>query len=87
MPDPPENVKCTGVGEDTATIIWEPPKFDGGVPIKGMILNHLFVRHPYRQTAEMNTGQGNRLAAGLKDENLCTVQMLYCIQTCKAELF
>ncbi len=35
VPDPPENVKCTGVGEDCATIIWEPPKFDGGAPLKG----------------------------------------------------
>lgn len=35
VPDPPENVKCTAVGEDCATIVWEPPKFDGGVPIKG----------------------------------------------------
>lgn len=37
VPDPPENVKCTGVGEDCATIIWEPPKFDGGAPLKGKI--------------------------------------------------
>jgi len=35
VPDPPENVKCTGVGEDTADIKWDPPKFDGGVPVKG----------------------------------------------------
>uniref|UniRef100_A0A3P9J8M9 Myosin-binding protein C, fast-type n=1 Tax=Oryzias latipes TaxID=8090 RepID=A0A3P9J8M9_ORYLA len=38
VPDPPENVKCTGVGEDCATIVWEPPKFDGGVPIKGYLM-------------------------------------------------
>ncbi|XP_062387737.1 myosin binding protein Ca isoform X1 [Sardina pilchardus] len=38
VPDPPENVKCTGVGEDTATIIWDVPKFDGGVPIKGYLM-------------------------------------------------
>ncbi|XP_028841225.1 myosin binding protein Ca isoform X2 [Denticeps clupeoides] len=38
VPDPPENVKCTGVGEDTATIIWEPPKFDGGAPVKGYLM-------------------------------------------------
>ena len=29
MPDPPEAVKCVSVGEDTANIVWEPPKFDG----------------------------------------------------------
>ncbi|XP_047465167.1 myosin binding protein Cb isoform X1 [Mugil cephalus] len=38
VPDPPENVKCTGVGEDCATIIWEPPKFDGGAPVKGYLM-------------------------------------------------
>ncbi|XP_054623563.1 myosin binding protein Cb isoform X2 [Dunckerocampus dactyliophorus] len=38
VPDPPEHVKCTSVGEDCATIIWEPPKFDGGAPIKGYLM-------------------------------------------------
>ncbi|XP_041830313.1 myosin binding protein Cb isoform X1 [Melanotaenia boesemani] len=38
VPDPPENVKCTGVGEDCASIIWDPPKFDGGAPVKGYLM-------------------------------------------------
>ncbi|XP_008327852.1 myosin binding protein Ca isoform X1 [Cynoglossus semilaevis] len=38
VPHPPENVKCTSVGEDTATIIWDPPPYDGGVPIKGYLM-------------------------------------------------
>ncbi|XP_076852726.1 myosin binding protein Ca isoform X2 [Brachyhypopomus gauderio] len=38
VPDPPENVRCTGVGEDTANILWDPPKFDGGVPVKGYLM-------------------------------------------------
>ncbi|KAJ8245834.1 hypothetical protein GJAV_G00260800 [Gymnothorax javanicus] len=38
VPDPPEGVKCTSVGEDTANIVWEPPKFDGGAPIKGYLM-------------------------------------------------
>ncbi|KAJ7984554.1 hypothetical protein DPEC_G00356000 [Dallia pectoralis] len=38
VPDSPENVKCTSVGEDCATIVWEPPKFDGGAPIKGYLM-------------------------------------------------
>uniref|UniRef100_A0A8C9TPP0 Myosin-binding protein C, fast-type n=1 Tax=Scleropages formosus TaxID=113540 RepID=A0A8C9TPP0_SCLFO len=38
VPDPPEAVKCMSVGEDTATITWEPPKFDGGAPIKGYLM-------------------------------------------------
>ncbi|XP_069011837.1 myosin binding protein Cb isoform X2 [Embiotoca jacksoni] len=38
VPDPPEHVKCTSVGEDCGTIVWEPPKFDGGAPIKGYLM-------------------------------------------------
>ncbi|XP_061702428.1 myosin binding protein Ca [Syngnathoides biaculeatus] len=38
VPDPPENVKCTSVGENCATIIWDPPAFDGGVPVKGYLM-------------------------------------------------
>ncbi|XP_051969612.1 myosin binding protein Cb isoform X3 [Xyrauchen texanus] len=38
VPDPPVNVKCTAVGEEIATIVWEPPKFDGGVPLKGYLM-------------------------------------------------
>ncbi|XP_061906235.1 myosin binding protein Ca isoform X2 [Entelurus aequoreus] len=38
VPDPPENVKCTSVGEDCATVTWDPPAFDGGVPIKGYLM-------------------------------------------------
>uniref|UniRef100_A0A8C6KVP2 Myosin binding protein Ca n=1 Tax=Nothobranchius furzeri TaxID=105023 RepID=A0A8C6KVP2_NOTFU len=38
VPNSPENVKCTSVGEDSATITWDPPSFDGGVPIKGYLM-------------------------------------------------
>uniref|UniRef100_A0A4W6BPI6 Myosin-binding protein C, fast-type n=1 Tax=Lates calcarifer TaxID=8187 RepID=A0A4W6BPI6_LATCA len=38
VPDPPEHVKCTSVGEDCATIVWEAPKFDGGAPVKGYLM-------------------------------------------------
>ncbi|CAN9509104.1 unnamed protein product [Ophioblennius macclurei] len=38
VPDPPEHIKCTGVGEDCATIVWDPPTFDGGAPIKGYLM-------------------------------------------------
>ncbi|KAG7336471.1 hypothetical protein KOW79_001164 [Hemibagrus wyckioides] len=38
VPDPPEHVKCIGVGEDCATITWEAPKFDGGAPVKGYLM-------------------------------------------------
>uniref|UniRef100_A0A3B3H3Y3 Myosin-binding protein C, fast-type n=1 Tax=Oryzias latipes TaxID=8090 RepID=A0A3B3H3Y3_ORYLA len=38
VPNPPENVKCTSVGEDSATVTWDPPSFDGGVPIKGYLM-------------------------------------------------
>uniref|UniRef100_A0A8C2WX11 Myosin-binding protein C, fast-type n=1 Tax=Cyclopterus lumpus TaxID=8103 RepID=A0A8C2WX11_CYCLU len=38
VPNPPENVECTSVGEDFGTITWDPPAFDGGVPIKGYLM-------------------------------------------------
>ncbi|XP_023269591.1 myosin-binding protein C, fast-type isoform X3 [Seriola lalandi dorsalis] len=38
VPNPPENVKCTSVGEDSATITWDPPAVDGGVPVKGYLM-------------------------------------------------
>ncbi|XP_053706943.1 myosin binding protein Ca isoform X1 [Synchiropus splendidus] len=38
VPNPPENVKCTSVGEDCASITWDPPSFDGGVPVKGYLI-------------------------------------------------
>nr|XP_043907160.1 myosin binding protein Ca isoform X3 [Solea senegalensis] len=38
VPNPPENVKCVSIGEDTGTITWDPPPYDGGVPIKGYLM-------------------------------------------------
>ncbi|XP_068434498.1 myosin binding protein Ca [Clinocottus analis] len=38
VPNTPENVKCTSVGEDFGTITWDPPAYDGGVPIKGYLM-------------------------------------------------
>ncbi|XP_056144374.1 myosin binding protein Ca, partial [Lampris incognitus] len=38
VPDPPENVRCSSVGEDFAIISWDPPAFDGGVPVKGYLM-------------------------------------------------
>ncbi|XP_069565073.1 myosin binding protein Ca [Brachyistius frenatus] len=38
VPNPPGNVKCTSVGDDCGTITWDPPAFDGGVPIKGYLM-------------------------------------------------
>ncbi|MED6274929.1 Myosin-binding protein C, fast-type, partial [Characodon lateralis] len=38
VPNPPENVKCTSVGEDSAFITWDPPSFDGRVPVKGYLM-------------------------------------------------
>ncbi|KAM6957254.1 myosin binding protein Ca [Aplochiton taeniatus] len=38
VPNPPENVRCTAVGEDSATVTWDPPSFDGGVPVKGYLM-------------------------------------------------
>ncbi|NXA44188.1 MYPC2 protein, partial [Eudromia elegans] len=38
VPDPPEAVRVTSVGEDWAVLVWEPPKFDGGQPEHPWIL-------------------------------------------------
>ncbi|XP_060705631.1 myosin binding protein Ca isoform X1 [Hemiscyllium ocellatum] len=38
VPDPPENVKIIGIGEDWCTAGWDIPKYDGGQPITGYLL-------------------------------------------------
>uniref|UniRef100_A0A452HZY5 Uncharacterized protein n=1 Tax=Gopherus agassizii TaxID=38772 RepID=A0A452HZY5_9SAUR len=38
VPDPPEAPKIVNVGEDYCTVQWQPPKYDGGQPILGYIL-------------------------------------------------
>ncbi|KAK7901943.1 hypothetical protein WMY93_018712 [Mugilogobius chulae] len=38
VPEPPENVRCTSVGEDFAVITWDVPPYDGGVPVKGYLM-------------------------------------------------
>lgn len=38
VPDPPEAVRVTSVGEDWAVLVWEPPKYDGGQPLTGECL-------------------------------------------------
>ncbi|TKC53685.1 hypothetical protein EI555_018426, partial [Monodon monoceros] len=38
VPDPPEAVRVTSVGEDWATLVWEPPKYDGGQMVTGYLL-------------------------------------------------
>ncbi|XP_048377395.1 myosin binding protein Ca [Stegostoma tigrinum] len=38
VPDPPENVKIIGIGEDWCTAGWDVPKYDGGQPITGYLL-------------------------------------------------
>ncbi|XP_066065270.1 myosin-binding protein C, fast-type-like [Chamaea fasciata] len=38
VPDPPEAVRVTSVGEDWAVLEWEPPKYDGGQPVTGYLV-------------------------------------------------
>ncbi|XP_070598271.1 myosin-binding protein C, cardiac-type [Erythrolamprus reginae] len=38
IPDPPEAPKISDVGEDNCIVQWQPPKYDGGQPILGYIL-------------------------------------------------
>ncbi|XP_068583971.1 myosin binding protein Ca [Cebidichthys violaceus] len=70
VPNPPENVRCTSVGEDSGTITWDPPAFDGGVPIKGYLLERKKVGTP-RWTKlnfdvyESNTYEAKRMIEGV----------------------
>ncbi|XP_033003960.1 myosin-binding protein C, cardiac-type isoform X1 [Lacerta agilis] len=38
VPDPPEAPEITNVGEDNCIVQWQPPKYDGGQPVLGYIL-------------------------------------------------
>ncbi|KAG9475829.1 hypothetical protein GDO78_003961, partial [Eleutherodactylus coqui] len=38
VPDPPESPNILNIGEDFCTVQWETPKYDGGMPILGYIL-------------------------------------------------
>ncbi|XP_031755629.1 myosin-binding protein C, cardiac-type isoform X4 [Xenopus tropicalis] len=38
VPDPPESPKISNIGEDFCTVQWDPPKYDGGQPVLGYIL-------------------------------------------------
>ncbi|XP_055556365.1 LOW QUALITY PROTEIN: myosin-binding protein C, fast-type, partial [Falco cherrug] len=38
VPDPPEAVRITSVGEDWAVVTWDPPKYDGGQPVTGYLI-------------------------------------------------
>ncbi|CAN9505062.1 unnamed protein product [Ophioblennius macclurei] len=38
VPGPPENVRCSSVGEDCGTVTWDPPAFLGGLPVKGYLM-------------------------------------------------
>ncbi|XP_072348369.1 myosin binding protein Ca [Scyliorhinus torazame] len=38
VPDPPENVKIIGIGEDWCTAGWDVPPYDGGQPVTGYLL-------------------------------------------------
>ncbi|XP_053218731.1 myosin-binding protein C, fast-type isoform X1 [Podarcis raffonei] len=38
VPDPPESVRITSVGEDWAILVWDVPKYDGGMPVTGYLI-------------------------------------------------
>lgn len=46
VPSSPENVTCASVGEDSASITWDAPAYDGGVPIKGYLMERRKVGTP-----------------------------------------
>lgn len=35
VPDPPEAPRILSVGEDSCIVQWDPPLFDGGMPVLG----------------------------------------------------
>ncbi|XP_069493060.1 myosin-binding protein C, fast-type isoform X2 [Ambystoma mexicanum] len=38
VPDPPESVRITSVGEDWASVVWDPPAYDGGQAVTGYLI-------------------------------------------------
>ncbi|XP_075461649.1 myosin-binding protein C, fast-type isoform X4 [Ascaphus truei] len=38
VPDPPESIRITSVGEDWANVIWDPPLYNGGDAITGYLI-------------------------------------------------
>ncbi|XP_078511200.1 myosin-binding protein C, fast-type isoform X1 [Lissotriton helveticus] len=38
VPDPPDAVRITSVGEDWASVVWDPPLYDGGNPVTGYLI-------------------------------------------------
>lgn len=39
VPDPPENLKWRDKSAKGIFLSWEPPKYDGGAPIKGYVVD------------------------------------------------
>jgi hypothetical protein len=40
VPDAPAAPKISNVGEDSCTVQWEPPAYDGGQPVLGEFPGH-----------------------------------------------
>lgn len=39
IPDPPENLKWRDKCAKSIFLFWEPPKYDGGSPVKGYVVD------------------------------------------------
>lgn len=39
VPDPPENLKWRDKCAKSIFLLWEPPKYDGGSPVKGYVVD------------------------------------------------
>uniref|UniRef100_A0A8C2YZV2 Myosin binding protein Ca n=1 Tax=Cyclopterus lumpus TaxID=8103 RepID=A0A8C2YZV2_CYCLU len=76
----PSNVECTSVGEDFGTITWDPPAFDGGVPIKGTPETYtaanvqILCRPPWRKQQFTPTGEPTRLTVDDVTDTTCALK-------------
>ncbi|XP_044207095.1 myosin-binding protein C, cardiac-type isoform X3 [Thunnus albacares] len=73
VPDPPQAPRILSVGEDSCVVQWDPPKFDGGQPIIGYVLERKKKRSyrwmrlnfdPYTET----TYEAKRMIEGVEYE-------------------
>uniref|UniRef100_A0A673YG46 Myosin binding protein Cb n=1 Tax=Salmo trutta TaxID=8032 RepID=A0A673YG46_SALTR len=79
VPDCPENVKCTSVGEDCATMVWDPPKFDGGAPVTGTEWFTIYEHNRRTNCTASDLIMGNEYMFRVFSENLVGKSEDFCL--------